>query len=266
MSPKAVEFKGRNGYLEILLNEHVPYEQICEALGRKLETTRSFFASASCKARVAGRLLSDEQKKEITDILQQGLHMASVEFIEKADNEEADAKEARGKEFDAEEAKAAAVEEVAEMPTDITLDDGLAEVADARKQVAEDEVSVENILLTQPLIGQAMIFGETLRSGNRVVFDGHVVVLGDINNGASVMASGNIIVLGTLRGLAHAGAFGDESAYIFAHRMDAQQLRIAAQIGVAPEGKATKGQAPEYAKLKDGVITIQPYNGNMRSV
>ena len=67
----------------------------------------------------------------------------------------------------------------------------------------------------------------SLRSGQRIEFEGSVVVLGDVNSGAEVIAEDNIVVLGSLRGMAHAGAKGNEQAIIGAHIIDSPQIRIA---------------------------------------
>ena len=67
----------------------------------------------------------------------------------------------------------------------------------------------------------------SLRSGQRIESEGSIVVLGDVNSGAEVIASENIVVLGTLRGLAHAGAKGNEKAIISAGKLDSVQVRIA---------------------------------------
>ncbi len=67
----------------------------------------------------------------------------------------------------------------------------------------------------------------SLRSGNKIEFQGSVVVLGDINAGAEVIAEDNIIVLGAIRGLAHAGAKGNKRAIIAANSIEAPQIRIA---------------------------------------
>lgn len=56
----------------------------------------------------------------------------------------------------------------------------------------------------------------SLRSGQKIETEGSLVILGDVNSGAEVVASDNIVVLGTLRGLAHAGAKGNEQAIISA--------------------------------------------------
>ncbi len=67
----------------------------------------------------------------------------------------------------------------------------------------------------------------SLRSGNKVEFEGTVVVLGDINAGAEVIAEDHIIVLGAIRGLAHAGANGNKNAIIAANSTEAPQIKTA---------------------------------------
>ena len=70
----------------------------------------------------------------------------------------------------------------------------------------------------------------SLRSGQRLQFEGSVVILGDVNGGAEVIAEDNIVVLGRLRGMAHAGARGNAQAIIAAHIIDSPQIRIASII------------------------------------
>ena len=66
----------------------------------------------------------------------------------------------------------------------------------------------------------------SLRSGQRLEFEGSLVIIGDVNPGAEIIAGENIIVLGYLRGLAHAGAKGNRDAIIEAESIDSKQLRI----------------------------------------
>ena len=73
----------------------------------------------------------------------------------------------------------------------------------------------------------AKVVSGSLRSGNRIEYEGSVILLGDINAGAEVIAEENIIVFGTIRGLAHAGANGNRKAIIVANEIAAPQLRIA---------------------------------------
>lgn len=66
----------------------------------------------------------------------------------------------------------------------------------------------------------------SLRSGQRVEYEGSIVILGDVNSGAEVVASDNIVILGSLRGLAHAGAKGNTKAIIASNMIDCPQIRI----------------------------------------
>ena len=65
-----------------------------------------------------------------------------------------------------------------------------------------------------------------LRSGQKIEFEGSLVVLGDVNAGAEVIAGENIVILGELRGLAHAGAKGNKKAIIATNRIMSPQIRI----------------------------------------
>ena len=67
----------------------------------------------------------------------------------------------------------------------------------------------------------------SLRSGQKIEFEGSLVILGDVNAGAEVLAGENIVVLGILRGMAHAGAQGNKEAIIAAASIESPQIRIA---------------------------------------
>jgi len=73
----------------------------------------------------------------------------------------------------------------------------------------------------------ALFINKTLRSGTRVEFPGHVVVLGDVNPGAEIVAEGNVIIWGKLRGAVYAGSNGDENSKVCALDFAPMQLRVA---------------------------------------
>jgi septum site-determining protein MinC len=105
---------------------------------------------------------------------------------------------------------------------------------------------------------EAVLVQRTLRSGRSVRHAGHVVLIGDVNPGAEVVAGGNIVVWGRLRGIAHAGAAGDESAVVCALDLSPTQLRIANHIATSP---ARKGEPkPEMARIKDGHIVAERWS------
>ena len=66
----------------------------------------------------------------------------------------------------------------------------------------------------------------SLRSGQKLEFEGSLVIIGDVNGGAEILASDNIVVLGALRGMAHAGAKGNKDAIIAATAIESPQIRI----------------------------------------
>jgi len=106
-----------------------------------------------------------------------------------------------------------------------------------------------------------VLIQRTLRSGQKIHYDGNVVIIGDVNPGAEVVATGNIIVMGAVRGVVHAGAGGNEKAMVLAFRLEPTQLRIAGHITRPPDGQDLKPEQPEIARIKNGVVTIEIYNG-----
>ena len=95
----------------------------------------------------------------------------------------------------------------------------------------------------------AMFLSRTLRSGTRIEFAGHVVVLGDVNPGAEIVAEGNVIVWGRLRGMVHAGSKGNQKATVCALDLSPTQLRIADQVSGAHKPGETP--RPERARINE---------------
>jgi septum site-determining protein MinC len=63
--------------------------------------------------------------------------------------------------------------------------------------------------------------------------------------------------MGSLRGLAHAGVFGDEEAIITAYRLNPTQLRIATHITRPPDGERNEVDYPEVARIREGRVVIE---------
>jgi len=120
-----------------------------------------------------------------------------------------------------------------------------------RKDEPRDEASEDTLLVRR-----------TIRSGQRIWYDGNVVILGDVNPGAEIVCTGDILVLGCLRGVAHAGCNGNVNASVFAFRLEPTQLRIASYISRSPDEKLPKPLGPEVARICDNVIQISAYQSN----
>lgn len=115
------------------------------------------------------------------------------------------------------------------------------EIEEIRK-IITDEIDVEVTFDSPKVLGlhgikkvfekevntsETKFYKGSLRSGQKIEFEGSLVILGDLNGGAEAIAGENIIVLGALRGLAHAGAKGNKKAIIAANSIECPQLRIA---------------------------------------
>ena len=123
---------------------------------------------------------------------------------------------------------------------------------------------------------------DNMRSGESIIFDGdvvvmsdmnpgsqvsstrNVVVMGNINSGAKVVANGNIVVMGEVRGFVHAGAKGNDSAYVIANSLCPKILQIADNIAEAPddeyeESKNDKIIIPEIAFVSKDRIVIESF-------
>ena len=94
----------------------------------------------------------------------------------------------------------------------------------------------------------------SLRSGQKIEFEGSLVILGDVNGGAEVVAGENVVVLGTLRGLAHAGANGNKSAIIAANSIEALQIRIANIIKEIEKDEKDTLKTYAYIGQEDKII------------
>ena len=111
---------------------------------------------------------------------------------------------------------------------------------------------------------QTLFVSKTIRSGQEVVYNGSVVIIGDVNPGAEVIAGGDIIIRGTCRGVVHAGAYGNMEATITANRLLASQIRIASLIARAPDN-LDQPEYTEIASIKDGNVIIETVNMPQRT-
>lgn len=127
------------------------------------------------------------------------------------------------------------------------------------------------------------IYKGTLRSGQILKTDDTIIVLGDVNPGASVISGGSVIILGTLYGSASAGAVTEsadtedfityeeeapelnESCFIAALEMKPQMLSVNAVTAPA-NSKAFKSsfltkKSAKIAYEMNGLITVDAISG-----
>lgn len=101
----------------------------------------------------------------------------------------------------------------------------------------------------------ALVIRHTLRSGQHQFHAGDLIVVGDVNPGATVAAAGDILVFGRLRGTAHAGQPHDVSKAVYALTFIPQQVRIGSLLAIG-EGA---GKDPEFAHVEDGHVLVEAW-------
>lgn len=102
-----------------------------------------------------------------------------------------------------------------------------------------------------------LVVNRTVRGGQEIQTRGSVMICGNVNPGAQIIAGGSIDIRGTCKGMVHAGAYGDTTAFIVADRLMPTQIRIADRIAQPPE-QMEKPTVAERASLVDGKIVIEP--------
>lgn len=223
---EAIIFKGRGDGLELVLDEKSEYTLLRNELSRLLQTRKSFFNSENMKIKISGKPLDEYEQADLSGLLKEEFGMGSVEFS----------------------ASKSQIASMSELFFKNTITPNEKKSTPNPPPVVEQEIR------------QSAFLCHTVRSGQRIEVLGDIVVIGDVNPGAELVAGGSIAVMGTMRGLAHAGAYGDENAVVAANTLSAMQLRIAAKIAISPENAQTPGYA-EVARIRKGKIVIEPIEG-----
>lgn len=105
-----------------------------------------------------------------------------------------------------------------------------------------------------------------LRSGQVLETETSIVILGDVNPGAKIISKGNIIILGALKGIAYAGAAGNNGAFVVALEMNPCQIQIADIIARSSDEKKKIDKEPKIAFIENGNIYIEPLSRDILKI
>ncbi len=107
-------------------------------------------------------------------------------------------------------------------------------------------------------MGDVKVMAGRVRSGQKIMAESHLIIMGDVNPGGEVYAGGDILVLGSLCGTALAGqAENKEKSIILAFDFRPTQVQIG---GVVAAGmSASAGKAIEFAFVENGSIVVDNY-------
>lgn len=100
-----------------------------------------------------------------------------------------------------------------------------------------------------------------ITTGENLEFEKSIVILGDVQPGASVTSHGNVVILGSCRGNVYAGAGGDRSCFVAALIMKPIQIRIADKMARSAITKRSDNMVyaldPKIAFVKDDHIYVK---------
>ncbi|NPV29289.1 MAG: septum site-determining protein MinC [Firmicutes bacterium] len=274
-----VKFRGNRDGLTVVLNSEGNFQAVLKELMEKLAAADGFLAGSAVSVDLGARDLQSEQLERLQEVFAlNNLQLRRI-ITGPARKEEVPVREREVKRV-GEEARQGRKKKKKHSKRHPYLGERMPESCEQKgggeegpgggaeaNQAAKDDIPVA-CYRAAPRGPRADIVSEeqtilvqrTIRSGQRVYYPGNIVVLGDVNPGAEVIAGGNIIVMGTFRGIAHAGALGDEKAVVAALRLEPSQLRIAGYITRAPEGDfSMPPHQPEIARVQDGIVIIEQY-------
>ena len=216
----AVALKGMRDGIAVHIDDQADFVSIIEMLRQKVLDGKRFFAGANTRVYFKGRKLTPEEESTLLGIIS---NVVGVYAIPQQTDEP----------------------EVSLQPPD-----------NEPEQIVEPE-TIQEKASKNFTESNCAFYRSGLRSGQTIKYSGSVVIMGDVNPGSEVVADGNVVVLGSLKGLAHAGASGDESCFVLANIMQPVQLRIANVISSMPKSEQKKQTAkPSYAYVKDGKVCI----------
>ncbi|MCL2200195.1 MAG: septum site-determining protein MinC [Defluviitaleaceae bacterium] len=227
-----VTLKGQKDGIGIILDADAPFSEIQESLRKKVRQGKQFFDGADTKVSFKGRELDDLNEKILIDIITEETSL-DITFVQGTDYiPPASSKPT----------KEASV--MGDEPPPVSAPTPAPDTSTPSKTVRKESLTA--------------YYQTGLRSGQRIKYAGSVVIMGDANPGSEIIADGNVVVLGTLKGMAHAGAGGDDTCFVSALVLQPTQLRIADTISYVPDTAKNARPSAAYAYIKDGQVMIRP--------
>lgn len=243
-----VQFKGTKGGLLVRFDEGEDFDKLKERLAERLDAAQKFFHGSAVTIDIGNRILTTKQLLELEALFASRYGVRVLQVVNGGLDQP----------FSFDDIPSS------DINTNQTIDHpSLAPKMARAKEEKENSIPPANPLgaLIRNFSGDTLLIKRTVRSGQRISYNGNVVILGDVNPGAEVIATGDILVMGNLRGIVHAGAKGDNQASVVAFRLWPTQLRIGNIISRAPDGEHGQPGVPEIARVRDGEVVIDPFPG-----
>lgn len=244
----AVIIKGNRYGISIVLDKEMAFADLLKELTDKLEKAEQFFDSDKQLAvTFEGRTLSNEEMDQVLSVIKQNSKL-NIQYVmeENTDLETTF--------YDIIQEAKSSERQMTESP-----------ISDAESEPLEliEEESLRNSEVRQethlPEDNTGLFYRGTLRSGQTLETKESLVIIGDVNPGATVIAGGNIVIIGTLKGSVTAGCNGNTNSFVMALSMEPIQIQIADVIARSSDTKHNKmKQETMIAMIVDNQICIEP--------
>ncbi len=205
MEKEIIKLKGTIDGVKIYLDADCSVSDITASLYEKLRQFRSFFGDGHCNIYFVGRELTASDKMRLEAIVSAMLPESAINYGERKRVKNDDYKERTLK-----------------LPEDLAAFEKT-DTNDGDKPFEK----IKEVVTTNFKSSRARFYEGTVRGGKTLESDGHLVLVGDVEEGARIAAVGNVIVLGSVNGAVEAGCMGNDSAYIIALRFSPSEIRIA---------------------------------------
>ncbi|MCD8181706.1 MAG: hypothetical protein LUF26_09575 [Firmicutes bacterium] len=203
MKKELIKLKGTVDGVKIYIDSDGEMSDILTSLYEKLRQFRKFFGEGHCNIYFAGRALTESDKMRLEAVVTAMLPESTVNYGER--------KQTRGERY---------FEETLELPRELKREekDGTDEEEPFRK--------IKDVVTTNFKSSRARFYEGVVRAGKAVESDGHLVLVGDVEEGGKIAAVSNVVVLGSVRGSVEAGCMGNDNAYIIALDFNPTDVRI----------------------------------------
>lgn len=216
----SVVIKANSSGIIVILDDVLPFGELKERIAKKFKESADFLGNAQIVLALRGRKLSDDEQRQVLDIIAENCKLRIMCLLDEDKN----------------------VEEAFEKKLNACLEE-----MDSRT---------------------GTFYKGNIRSGQELEFDDSVVIMGDVNNGATIISRGNIVIIGSLKGSAYAGVSENTNAFVVALSMDPVQIRIGNLIARSPDkldrkkDKKEKDE-PKIAFAENGTIYIENVTRNI---
>ena len=228
MEKEIIKLKGAGDGVRIYLDASSSISDISNSLYDKLRQFRKFFGDGHCNIYFAGRPLTDSDKMRLEAIVKAMLPESTINYGEHRRIE-----------------KENVVEQTLELPHDLAENTETVDDTPFRE--------IRDVVTTNFKSSRARFYEGVVR-GRKVESDGHLVLVGDVEESGKVAAVGNVIVLGKLRGQVEAGCMGNKDAYVIALDMAPNDIRIAGLHSYYDKNDFRGGSKKAYLS-EDRIVT-----------